>query len=109
MQVCFSFQLFSLEKDIVFQSISSAVFNELDTDSYFEHIKIVMFYGNFRRRKRQPTPVFLPGESHGQRTWQAIVHGVARVRHDLATKPCCKTQALGSQASVVATCRLQGA
>ena len=29
------------------------------------------------RRKWQPTPVFLPGESHGQRSWQAIVHGVA--------------------------------
>ena len=39
------------------------------------------------RRKWQPTPVFLPGESHGQRTWRAIVHGVARVGQDLATKP----------------------
>lgn len=47
MQECLSFQLFLLEKDIVFQSISSAVFNELDTDSYSEHTKIVMFYGNF--------------------------------------------------------------
>ena len=27
---------------------------------------------------RQPTPVFLPGESHGQRSLAAIVHGVAR-------------------------------
>ena len=25
------------------------------------------FYGFFWRRKWQPTPVFLPGESHGQR------------------------------------------
>ena len=38
------------------------------------------------RRKWQPIPVFLPGESHGQRSLQVIVHGVARVRHDLATK-----------------------
>ena len=30
-------------------------------------------------------PVFLPGKSHGQRNL-ATVHGVARVRHDLATK-----------------------
>jgi len=30
------------------------------------------------RRKWQPTPVFLPGESHGQRSWQAIVHGVTK-------------------------------
>ena len=37
------------------------------------------------RRKWQPTPVFLPGESHGQRS--LAVHGVARVGHDLTTKP----------------------
>ena len=30
------------------------------------------------RRAWQPTPVFLPGESHGQRTWWAKVHGVAK-------------------------------
>ena len=29
------------------------------------------------RRKWQPTPVFLPGESHGQRAWQATVHRVS--------------------------------
>ena len=28
------------------------------------------------RRKWQPTPVYLPGESHGQRGLVAIVHGV---------------------------------
>ena len=38
------------------------------------------------RRKWHPTPVLLPGEFHGQRSWQAAVHGIARVRHDLATK-----------------------
>ena len=38
------------------------------------------------RRKWQPIPVFLLGKSHGQRSWWAAVHGVARVRHDLATK-----------------------
>ena len=30
------------------------------------------------KRKWQSTPVFLPEESHGQRTWQATVHGVAK-------------------------------
>ena len=30
------------------------------------------------RRKRQPTPVFLPGEPHGQRAWQATVHRVVK-------------------------------
>ena len=34
------------------------------------------------RRKWQPTLVFLPEESHGQRR-----HGVARVGHNLETKP----------------------
>ena len=36
------------------------------------------------RRKWQPTPVFLPGESHG--AWQATVHGVAKSDYDLGTK-----------------------
>ena len=30
------------------------------------------------RRKWQPTPVFLPGESHGQRSLAAAVHGVTK-------------------------------
>ena len=30
------------------------------------------------RRKWQPTPVFLPGESHGWRSWWATAHGVAK-------------------------------
>ena len=37
--------------------------------------------------KWQPTPVFLPGKSHGQRPWQATVHPVTRIGHNLATKP----------------------
>jgi len=40
------------------------------------------------RRKWQPTPVFLPGESHGQQGLACYtVHGVAIVKHDLVTKP----------------------
>ena len=34
------------------------------------------------RRKWQPTPVFLPGESQGRRAWWAAVYGKHRVRHD---------------------------
>ena len=30
------------------------------------------------RRQWQPTPVLLPGKSHGQGCWWAAVHGVAR-------------------------------
>ena len=38
------------------------------------------------RRKWEPTPVFLPGESHERGAWQATVHGVQRVGHYLATR-----------------------
>ena len=34
------------------------------------------------RRKWQPTPVFLPGGSHGQR--RATVHGIAKSRTQLS-------------------------
>ena len=32
------------------------------------------------RKKRQPTPVFLPGESQGRGAWWAAVYGVAQSR-----------------------------
>ena len=32
------------------------------------------------RRKWQPTPVFLPGESQGQRAWWAAIYGVTQSR-----------------------------
>ena len=40
------------------------------------------------RREWQPTPVFFPGESQGQRSLAGYTAlGFARVRHDLATQP----------------------
>ena len=39
-----------------------------------------------RRRKWQPTPVFLPGESHGQRSLEGYSAWGRRVRHELATE-----------------------
>ena len=30
------------------------------------------------RRALQPIPIFLPGESHGERTWAGTVHSVAK-------------------------------
>ena len=33
-----------------------------------------------RRRQWHPTPVLLPGKSHGWRAWWAVVHGVAKSR-----------------------------
>ena len=38
------------------------------------------------RRKWQPTLVFLPRKSHGQRSLVATIHGVNRVGYDLETK-----------------------
>ena len=35
------------------------------------------------RRKWQPTPVFLPGESQGRGAWWAAVYGVAQSRIQL--------------------------
>ena len=45
-------------------------------------------YHSSWRRKWQPTAVFLPGESHRQRSLAGYitVYGVTRVRHDRATK-----------------------
>ena len=37
-----------------------------------------------RKRKWQPTPVFLPGESQGWGAWWAAVHGVAKSRAELS-------------------------
>ena len=31
-----------------------------------------------QRRRWHPTPVLLPGKSHGRRAWWAAVHGVAK-------------------------------
>ena len=36
------------------------------------------------RREWQPTPVFLPGECHGQRSLVATGHGVAKSRTRLS-------------------------
>ena len=37
-----------------------------------------------RRRQWHPTPVLLPGKSHGQRAWWAVVHGVAKSQTQLS-------------------------
>ena len=41
--------------------------------------------GRSWRREWQPTPVFLPGESHGQRSWTGYSPWGCRVGHDCAT------------------------
>ena len=42
--------------------------------------------GKIPRRKRQPTPVLLPGQSHGQRSLADCSPCGRRVRHDLVTQ-----------------------
>jgi len=39
------------------------------------------------RRKWQPTPLFLPGKSHGQKSLVGYKSWVTRVGHNLMTKP----------------------
>jgi len=48
--------------------------------SFFTHecYVIALFFFLPRRRQWHPTPVLLPGKSHGQRAWWAVVHGVAK-------------------------------
>jgi len=37
-------------------------------------------------RKWQPTPVFLPGKSHGQRSQVGYIHGVAKSQTQLSAR-----------------------
>ena len=50
-----------------------------------ENLNVIYYY--IWRRKWQPTPVSCLENPMGRGVWQAPVHGVARVRHNLATKP----------------------
>jgi len=43
------------------------------------------------RRAWQPTPIFLPGESHGRRSLGDSVHGLQRVGHDWSNLTCMPT------------------
>ena len=49
---------------------------ELDTTS----LSLSLFTFMHWRRKWQPTPVFLPGESQGQEAWWAAIYAVAQSR-----------------------------
>ena len=42
---------------------------------------------SLRRRKWQPTPVFLPGKSHGQRRLAGYAHGVTKSQTRLSKHP----------------------
>ena len=56
--------------------------------SILEKVPCALVYSNLKwRRKWQPTQVFLPGESQWTGAWQATVHGVERVGHNLAITP----------------------
>ena len=53
--------------------------------SFYHRQYITNYTYIYMRRNWQPTPVLLLGELHEQR--RLAVHGIARVRDDLATKP----------------------
>ena len=40
----------------------------------------MLHFMNIRRRQWHPTPVLLPGKSHGQKSLEAAVHGVTKSR-----------------------------
>ena len=46
--------------------------------------RIAGSYGSSRRRQWHPTPVLLPGKSHGWRSWKAAIHGVTEGRTKLS-------------------------
>jgi len=51
----------------------------LPTNAKNKRYRFSPWIGKFPwRRKQQPIPVFLPGESHGQRSLRVTVHRVAK-------------------------------
>jgi len=55
------------------------------TDHIFRELRAAIMTPSINPLEKgtQPTPVFFPGESHGQRrAWWDTFHGVARVGHD---------------------------
>ena len=49
-----------------------------------EQLHFHFHYALSRRRQWQPTPELLPGKSHGRRSLEAAVHGVAKSRARLS-------------------------
>ena len=47
---------------------------------FFRVFSIIGYYMTLWRRKWQPTPVFLPGESRDRGAWWAAIYGVAQSR-----------------------------
>ena len=61
------------------------------TTVFFQNsLCICRSYAHRHIPSRQPTPAFLPGELHGQRSLAATVYGAARVGHDWATSTQCR-------------------
>ena len=50
------------------------------------------------RRKRQPTPVFLPGESQGRGAWWSAIYGIAQSRTRLKRLSSSSNQCLSEKA-----------
>ena len=52
--------------------------------SAIQHSDLVLYTYIYQRKQWQPTPVLVPGKSHGRRSLGAAVHGVAKSRTRLS-------------------------
>ena len=83
------------------KTITTKYGQQIPTNKFLNVLVVWSYYRQSLRRKWQPTPVFLPGDSHGQRKlvgyspWRPWGH---IVRHNLATEH----THIGSQLSNVA-------
>ena len=59
-------------------SFKSFYFSCLSIALFFYSLRFVCTQNYSQRRLWHPTPVLLPGKSHGRRAWWAVVHGVAK-------------------------------
>ena len=59
------------------------------------------------RRKWQPTPVFLPGESQGWGAWWAAVHGVAQSRTRLKRLRAAAATVVAASSQVLDCCYME--
>ena len=75
-----------------FKNWSISLFTVLCLFQVCSNVNHFIYIRTYWKRKRQPTPVFLPGESHAQRSLEGyIVHGVTQSwtrLKQLSTHPC---------------------
>ena len=63
--------------------LSTKINQYLYSGNVINYCKVIY---NYLEKEWQPTPVFLPGESHRHRSLTGYIHGVTGVGHNLVTK-----------------------